>query len=759
MLTWVNQTQLAGVTGESVCIGLITSPTGTTIAAFITNYGGLDVFRATDGGLNGAASWTRVVNSGLACSSLAYGGGGVWFIYGGDFVYGSLDDGVTWAYHIPLLTGSTAGASDGAGTVIFAGANFAAGSVTNDPSSVADFTSTPAWGNVIEGALIWDGTQFVALGDNTSVYTIYTAPTGFPESPGPAWTAAATGGTNSFLAGGQSGGLAYASALGYMAIAQNNLYNPQIVLSATLAGLLTNTPTGLPAPSDTYALRGIFALGPSLFLLGDDNSSTGGNVYESSDGVTWTQDTPNFTVPASEMIGAACHDPVHNCYIMASSGNGTPGGSICTALAGYTVPNVIGETQTAATSAITGAGLILGTVTSGFDSMTAGLVYSQSPAAGTSVSPGSAVDIVLSLGPPDTVPNIIGLTQAAAVAAIVAADLTVGSVTSAFSALPAGLVFSQTPIAGSTVVEGMAVSFIVSLGTMELTVPNVVGQTASQAEATLTNVGLMTGTITGVVSETIPIGSVATQSIAAGTPVTIGTVINLGISFLLPEFNVDATVISQYANSPTIINLVENFGQYFDPNANVQNFYLTVWNIDTAIGFGLDIWGIILGVSRVVPIPGTSNSFGFDNSDSPPDWENFGNQGNPAIGGPFYSGQISGNSYRLNDDAYRTLLLTKALANICATTAQALNALITNLFPGAGTCYTVDRGAMQMSYVFDFPLSTIQFAILAYSGVLPHPAGVAVNIIVVPTSTATFGFNEQGGAAQPFNFGVFYNGG
>jgi hypothetical protein len=64
-----------------------------------------------------------------------------------------------------------------------------------------------------------------------------------------------------------------------------------------------------------------------------------------------------------------------------------------------------------------------------------------------------------------------------------------------------------------------------------------------------------------------------------------------------------------------------------------------------------------------------------------------------------------------------------------------------------------------MSYVFDFPLSTIQFAILAYSGVLAHPAGVAVNIIVVPSSTATFGFNEQGGSAQPFNFGVFYNGG
>jgi hypothetical protein len=181
-----------------------------------------------------------------------------------------------------------------------------------------------------------------------------------------------------------------------------------------------------------------------------------------------------------------------------------------------------------------------------------------------------------------------------------------------------------------------------------------------------------------------------------------------------------------------------------------------VWNIDTAVGFGLDIWGIILGVSRVVPIPGTAGVFGFENADVPPDWQDFGNEAIPAAGGPFSSGQVTGTSYKLQDGPYRTLLLTKALANICQTTAQALNALITNLFPKRGRCYTRDLGAMTMSYVFEFALTTIEFSILAYSGVLAHPAGVGFNIVVI--SAVYFGFNEAGTQVDPWNFGPFYNG-
>ena len=65
------------------------------------------------------------------------------------------------------------------------------------------------------------------------------------------------------------------------------------------------------------------------------------------------------------------------------------------------VPNVVGSTQAAATSAITNAGLVLGTVTTASSSTVAsGNVISESPSAGTQVNAGSAVNLVVSSGAP-----------------------------------------------------------------------------------------------------------------------------------------------------------------------------------------------------------------------------------------------------------------------------------------------------------------------------------------------------------------------
>jgi beta-lactam-binding protein with PASTA domain len=64
------------------------------------------------------------------------------------------------------------------------------------------------------------------------------------------------------------------------------------------------------------------------------------------------------------------------------------------------VPNVVGLSQAAATTAITNAGLVLGTVTQQSSAnVPAGNVISQNPGAGASVAAGSAVDLVVSSGP------------------------------------------------------------------------------------------------------------------------------------------------------------------------------------------------------------------------------------------------------------------------------------------------------------------------------------------------------------------------
>ena len=61
------------------------------------------------------------------------------------------------------------------------------------------------------------------------------------------------------------------------------------------------------------------------------------------------------------------------------------------------VPDVGGMTKTAAVTALSSAGLLLGTVTAAVSSsVPAGSVISETPAAGTVVSPGSAVNLVIS---------------------------------------------------------------------------------------------------------------------------------------------------------------------------------------------------------------------------------------------------------------------------------------------------------------------------------------------------------------------------
>ena len=76
------------------------------------------------------------------------------------------------------------------------------------------------------------------------------------------------------------------------------------------------------------------------------------------------------------------------------------------------VPDVVGLTQGAATTAIVGAGLTVGSITSASSAtVPAGSVISESPSAGTPVSPGTSVSLVISTGtglpPPGNRPPMI----------------------------------------------------------------------------------------------------------------------------------------------------------------------------------------------------------------------------------------------------------------------------------------------------------------------------------------------------------------
>ena len=78
-------------------------------------------------------------------------------------------------------------------------------------------------------------------------------------------------------------------------------------------------------------------------------------------------------------------------------------------------------------SALTGADFVVTSTTANSATAAIGTVISQNPAAGTLRPFGSSVNVVVAVGA--LVPNVVGLTQAAAGTALTGAGLTVGSIT------------------------------------------------------------------------------------------------------------------------------------------------------------------------------------------------------------------------------------------------------------------------------------------------------------------------------------------
>ena len=188
------------------------------------------------------------------------------------------------------------------------------------------------------------------------------------------------------------------------------------------------------------------------------------------------------------------------------------------------------------------------------------------------------------------------------------------------------------------------------------------------------------------------------------------------------------TVISQYANSPRLMTLIQNFDSYIDQTQNFDSFYDLMWNVATAQGYGLDVWGRIVGVNRVIQLTATATYFGFEeagtgNSNSNP-W-------GPGGTGAWYSGVPNTSNYALSDTAFRTLIYAKALSNISNGSIQSINQILVTLFPGqGGNAYVTDGENMTMQYVFNWALTPVQLAIVSQTGVLPKPVGVAASIVV-----------------------------
>lgn len=188
------------------------------------------------------------------------------------------------------------------------------------------------------------------------------------------------------------------------------------------------------------------------------------------------------------------------------------------------------------------------------------------------------------------------------------------------------------------------------------------------------------------------------------------------------------TVISQYSNSTTLCALLESIDEWISPDTNFEAFYNDIWNIDTAVGRGLDIWGRIVGVVRVLTI--TNNYyFGVAQQNDTALVGTLGNASSTASGhGPLYSGEKVTSNFTLADDAFRQLIFAKAAANITDGGIRSINAILMNLFPGRGNAYVADGNNMTMTYTFDFALTPAEISIVETSGVLPRSTGVHASV-------------------------------
>lgn len=208
------------------------------------------------------------------------------------------------------------------------------------------------------------------------------------------------------------------------------------------------------------------------------------------------------------------------------------------------------------------------------------------------------------------------------------------------------------------------------------------------------------------------------------------------------NFYIDATVQSQYAASPHIRALVDSFWEALNPESDIESIYQNMVDPDTAVGFGLDVWGRIVAIGReYIALDENTKYLGFN----PP-----AGVTNPRLNSlnnaPFYR-PVDG-KVRLADNAYRTYIFIKAMINIGTGTLASLNKMLAFMFPNTKIC-CIHVDTMVLRLVIQTKISAADKTALLQLPWLPAGVGLELYQVVTPT----FGFHGSG--LMPFNQGTF----
>lgn len=212
-----------------------------------------------------------------------------------------------------------------------------------------------------------------------------------------------------------------------------------------------------------------------------------------------------------------------------------------------TVPKVTGIRYQAAQFQLKEAKLG-STVTRRRGSKPKGIVLKQTPKDGVSVAQGTKVVLVVSNGPPGVaMPDVVGLAAADAIRALRTRKLQ-PTLKQAASTQAPGTVLSQQPKAGKRAKPGTPVVLTVAKGAAPVAVPDVTGQTRSQASSALQAAGL-TPHVVQVPSSTAQPGTVVAQRPAAGQKAAKGSTVRLNVAKAAQTATVTSTTTTTTSSS------------------------------------------------------------------------------------------------------------------------------------------------------------------------------------------------------------------
>lgn len=244
-----------------------------------------------------------------------------------------------------------------------------------------------------------------------------------------------------------------------------------------------------------------------------------------------------------------------------------------------------------------------------------GTILEQDVKAGDTVKRGSQINVVIAGKGDNTsemvkIPSVIGKTKSSAKSTLESAGFSVTFEYGDYNdSVASDVVTAQSPSAKKQAAKGSTVTVTLSPGQKPITVPNVVGASQSHAESAIAGAGLKYTYADSQYSDTVPAGSVISQT-KSGETVAAGTTITLTLSKGKQEISTNVSKGISYSGEGTVVKaeykLVGKSGTVYDKGSYENTSSFTVsGTMKEATGSIVVTWTVQTGETDEAGNPAT----------------------------------------------------------------------------------------------------------------------------------------------------------